>query len=141
MQGVTKVAVASLAMLLLGSSAALAQPYGYGPYGYAPNGYGYGYGNSAIGANGPTPGYCGPHTAQMTNWIADPVTGQAITENDYLARYPWSRPSTWSYSCETGLWTDPDAQNYAYNQGPRYYSQDRGYRERERERYRDGYYR
>ena len=110
-----KIGLASLALLdtiATVAPAANAQAY-----------YGYGYG---IGSNGPTPGYCGPHTAQMTNWILDPQTGQPITEAEYLARYPWSKPASWSYSCNTGLWTDPGTQANAY-QGPAYYSQGPAY--------------
>jgi len=117
MQSITKIALASLA--LLGTVAVVAPAADAQGYGY----YGYGYG--AIGSNGPTPGYCGPHTSQMTNWILDPATGQPITQAQYLARYP-SNPATWSYSCNTGLWTDPGYvapvyQGPAYYQAPEYY--------------------
>jgi len=119
----SKFAIVSFAVVLLGSSAAIAQPYGYRPYG------------PPIGANGPTPGYCGPHTAGMTNWILDPATGQPITQSQYLSRYP-SNPPSWSYDCNTGLWTDPSAQAYA-TQG-QYYGGDRGRgREEGRDRERD----
>ena len=109
MQSVTKIALASLA--LLGAVAVVAPAADAQGYGY----YGYG----AAGGNGPTPGYCGPHTSQMTNWIPDPTTGQPITEAQYLARYP-SNPATWTYDCYTGLWTDPGFQTPVY-QGPAYY--------------------
>ena len=124
MRSVTKIGIASLALLgtiATVAPAANAQGYGYG-YGYG-RGYGYGVGN-----NGPTPGYCGPHTSQMTNWILDPQTGRPITQDEYLSRYP-SNPATWSYDCNTGLWTDPGLQaNSGYYQGPGYYSQGPAYR-------------
>lgn len=97
MQSPKKIAAASLLMLLLGSSAALAQAYGYAPY------------QQTIGQNGPTPG-CGPTYVLAHNWIIDPATGQAITEPDYQARYPWTNISTWTYNCQNGLWTDNTAQ-------------------------------
>lgn len=118
----SKIAIVGFAVVLLGSSAALAQPYGYGR-GYGPP-----------GNYGPTPGYCGPHTANMTNWILDPATGQPITEAQYLARYP-SNPATWSYDCNTGLWTDPGyyAPQAQYDGGDRDRGREDG-RDRERDR-------
>ena len=134
----SKFAIVSFAVVLLGSSAALAQPYGYGR-GYGPPNNGRGYGPPPGNINGPTPGYCGPMTSNITNWILDPATGQPITESQYLSRYP-SNPATWSYSCNTGLWTDPNAQSYAA--GEQFSERDRGRgedraRDRERERERD----
>ena len=116
MQNVTKIAVASLAMLLLGSSASMAQPYGSGSSGYG-----------AV-HNGPTPGYCGPMTSRITNWIIDPATGQAVTEAQYLARYPGANPATWTYDCYSGLWTDHGPQdNSGYSPQARNYERGRGH--------------
>lgn len=99
MRTVTKIALASLA--LLGTVATVAPAADAQVY------------------NGPTPGYCGPLTSQITNWIIDPATGRPITEQQYLARYP-SNPANWTYDCNSGLWTDNGAQAPAY-QGPAYY--------------------
>ena len=117
----SKFAIVSFAAVLLGSSAALAQPYGYRPN----------------VNNGPTPGYCGPQTSQTTNWILDPATGQPITEAQYLARYP-SNPANWTYNCNTGLWTDngPAANPGYYAPQAENNGRDRG-RDRRDERGRD----
>ena len=150
MRNVTKIVLASLA--LLGSSAALAQPYG--------NGRDYNRdGRDNSRANGADYSRCydQPNTppecvqlrqrpdfqayhdrngATIINWINDPATGMPISEQQYLARYPSSNPGTWSYEPTTNLWVDHTAQNpgYYYPQG----QNDRGRgREREPERNRD----
>lgn len=110
----SKIAIVSFAVVLLGSSAALAQPYGYPPYGYAP-------------------GSC---PLPNVNYIIDPATGQTITQTQYTARYPWTNSATWTYDCASNLWTDHTAQP-----NPGYYAPqaqyDGGDRERGREEGRD----
>ncbi len=107
----SKIATLSFAALMLGSSAALAQPYG--SYG---NGYDQGY--NQYGEHY----VCGRNLAHVVNIIIDPATGRPITQAEYQARYPWTNPSTWTYDCATNLWTDHTAE-----QNP-YYSQNYGYR-------------
>lgn len=138
MKSGTKFAVGSLAMLLLGSSAALAQPYGYSPYGYGPaQPYGYravGPGQYACGLN-----LTGPYD---TNYIVDPATGRFVTEAEYLAHYPWSQATSWTYDCASNLWTDHTPQPnpyYTQSQNPepyraRDYDRDRYY-DRDRDRH------
>lgn len=137
MQTMAKIALASL--VLLGSSAALAQPYGYRPYGYRPYGYGSaqpyrrpaaGPGEYACGLN-----LTGPND---TNYIIDPATGSPVTEAEYQARYPWSDTRTWVYDCANNLWTDHTADsNSAYYSQPQNYERNRGY---EQYRHRDHRY-
>ena len=103
----TKLATVSLAVLLLGSSAALAQPYGNNPsdYGFY-NRYGQHY-------------VCGRNLANVVNYIIDPATGRPITQAEYQARYPWTNPGTWTYDCASNLWTDHTSPDYAQNYGYR----------------------
>ena len=127
MKSVTKIAVGSVAMLLLGSSAALAQPYGYRPYGYAPpQPYAHravGPGQYACGLN-----LTGPYD---TNYIVDPANGRFVTQAEYLARYPWSQATSWTYDCANNLWTDHTTPpNPYYTQSQDY---DRDY-DRDRDR-------
>jgi hypothetical protein len=126
MRGVTKIAVASIAMLLIGGSAALAQPYGYGRYGgpaYEPTGDYY----------APDGGHvvCGGRVdlAHIVNWTIDPATGMRITREEYQARYPWTNLANWTFDCATGLWTD-------HTQPPQYYQQTQNYPFQSDERYR-----
>jgi hypothetical protein len=150
MRNVTTIALASLA--LLGSSAALAQPYGNGRD-YNRDGRNNGRANggdySRCYDQPNTPPECvqlrqrpdfqayhDRNGATIINWINDPATGMPISEQQYLARYPSSNPGTWSYEPTTNLWVDHTAQNpgYYYPQG----QNDRGRgREREPERNRD----
>lgn len=136
MLNVTKIAAGSLAMLLLGSAAALAQPYGYG--GYNQNFrrcYEQPYGSSDCVQLRQTPAfeaYRQANAANITGYIVDPATGQPITEQAYLARYPGSNPGTWQYNASTNLWVDLTAQQYSqqsYAQ-PQYYGRYRGPRGR-----------
>jgi len=121
-------------MLLLGSSAALAQPYGYGPYG-SPDYYNQA-GQHIV---------CGRNLANIVNYIVDPATGMTITREQYQARYPWTDLSKWTYDCGSNLWTDHTAQpgpgyypQAQYHQGNRGYERDEGRdRDRERDRERD----
>jgi hypothetical protein len=97
-----KIATISFAVLMLGSSAALAQPYGYGgDEGY--NRYGEHY-------------MCGRNLANVVNYIIDPASGRPITQAEYQARYPWTNPSTWTYDCASNLWTDHTSENQGYAQ-------------------------
>ena len=127
-------------MFLLGSSALLAQPYGYGPYGgqgyYNPNTDYYNQAGEHI--------VCGRNLAHIINYIIDPATGMTITREQYQARYPWTDLSTWTYDCGSNLWTDHTAQTYPgyYASQPPYYDRDRNRnyerdRSRERDRERD----
>ena len=129
MQNLAKIAVASLAMLLLGSSASLAQPYGYGPYGgqgYDPNGDYYNRAGQHI--------VCGRNLANIVNYIVDPTTGVIITRGQYQARYPWTNLSTWTYDCASNLWTDHTAQpGYYAPQAQNYYDGNRGHERRHRD--------
>jgi hypothetical protein len=146
MRDVTKIALASIA--LLGSSAALAQPYGNGrDYNRDGRANGADYSRCYDQPNTPPecvqlrqrPDFQAYHDrngATIINWINDPATGMPISEQQYLARYPSSNPGTWSYEPTTNLWVDHTAQNpgYYYPQG----QNDRGRgREREPERNRD----
>jgi len=107
----SKLAIVSFAVLTLGSSAALAQPYGYGQYGYGqcgqPDVY-TPYGEHIV---------CGRNLAHIQNFIIDPATGRTITQQEYQARYPWTNSATWTYDCASNLWTDHTAeQNPGYAQ-------------------------
>lgn len=120
MQSAKKIAVASLLMLLLGSSAALAQAYEPNGDYYAPDG-----GHVVCGGT--------VNLAHIVNWTIDPATGMRITREQYQARYPWTNWANWTYDCASGLWTNntgqqPSAPLYqgpAYYQAPAYY-QSRG---------------
>jgi hypothetical protein len=117
----TKLAVGSLAMLLLGSSVALAQPYGRPPYGYGPaQPYGY-------PAVGPGQYACGLNLTGRfaTNYIVDPATGRFVTQAEYLALYPWSQTSSWTYDCTSNLWTDPTPPPNPYYTQSQSYERDR----------------
>lgn len=87
----------------------------------------------------------------MTSFIVDPASGTPVTQQEYVARYPWTSLATWTYDPTTNLWSDhtqeagpgyyPQAQNYPADRG---YERDRGdqrdrdrEQERERERGRD----
>ena len=146
MKSATKIAVGSLAMLLLGSSVALAQPYGngrdYDRDGRARNYdrdyrrcYDQPYGPPECAQLRQRPDFQAYHDrngATIINWIIDPATGMPVREQQYLARYPGSNPGTWIYDPTTNLWVDHTAQN------PGYYPQGENYdRDRERERDRD----
>jgi hypothetical protein len=151
MQSVTRIALASLA--LLGSSAALAQPYGngrdYGREYRRDNGadyrrcYDQPYGPPECAQLRQRPDFQAYHDrngATIINWIIDPATGMPISEPQYLARYPGSNPGTWNYDPATNLWIDHTPQNPGYNPQGQNYDRDRGYdrdRERERERQRE----
>lgn len=126
MQSVTKIALASLA--LLGSVAAVApaadaQGYGrYGqPYGYQDQGVYNQYGQHYV---------CGRNLANVVNLIIDPATGRRITQAEYQARYPWTDTTTWTYDCGSNLWTDHTPQGGYYQQSQNYghYSQGDHYR-------------
>lgn len=131
MQGMTKFAAASLAMLLLGSSAALAQPYGYGPYGgpaYEPNGDYYAPDGGHVVCGGRV------NLAHIINWTIDPATGMRITREQYQARYPWTNWANWTYDCATGLWTNNTPPPVSYQQTQNYPNQSY---ERDRRHHRD----
>jgi hypothetical protein len=117
------IAIASFAVLMLGASAALAQPYGYG--------------NRP--GNQPTRTCQNPdraydleqfrrgHIEHVMNCLGDPATGMHISQQEYLNKYPWSDVSTWVYNPAMDVWADntPDsdrlfAQSWA--QGDRRYS-------------------
>jgi len=145
MQKFTKIALASLA--LLGSSAALAQPYGYGRDYRRDNGadyrrcYDQPYGPPECAQLRQRPDFQAYHdrnSASIVNWIVDPATNGPVTEQQYLARYPWSNPGTWIYEPTTNLWVDHTAQNPGYYPQGQNYDRDRDYdRDQERDRDRD----
>ena len=118
-------AIVTFAVLLLGSSAAIAQPYGDRPYGRARP-----YNDRAVG---PGENACGLNLTgrNAVNYIIDPATGGPVTEAEYLARYPWSQATSWTYDCASNLWTD-----HTTPPNPGYYPQTQNY-ERGRERERD----
>jgi hypothetical protein len=142
MQSVIKIALASLA--LVGSSAALAQPYGYGRD--QGRGSGAEYRRCYDRPYGPPEcaqlrqrqdfqEYHDRNGANIVNWIVDPATGRPVTEQQYLARYPSSNPRTWMYDPATNLWADLTGQNAgSYPQGQ--YDRDRD-RNRDTDRDRD----
>jgi hypothetical protein len=136
-----KIAIASFAVLILGSSAALAQPYGYG------NRYGHQVVSTCQNPNRAYD-YDQYRTGHMENvpvCLGDPATGMHISSQEYLNKYPWSEISTWVYNPAMDVWADntPDrdrlyAQSnaqgdsrYSRNYSPDYrsnYSQDYRYR-------------
>ena len=124
MQSMTKIALASLA--LLGSVATVApaaNAQGYGYYGY---GQPYGPYDQDQGYNRYGQHYvCGRNLANVVNFIIDPATGRRITQAEYQARYPWTDTTTWTYDCATNLWTDNTPQGGYYQQSQNY----RRYRE------------
>jgi hypothetical protein len=148
MQTMTKIALASLA--IIGSSAALAQPYGYGPRDGGPRDRGRDYRACYEQPYGPPecaqlrqrPDFQAYHDrngATIINWINDPATGRPITEQEYLARYSWANPRAWNYDPTTNLWVDPTAARYypqTQNDRDRDYDRDRD-RGRDYERGRD----
>jgi len=129
-----KMAIASLAVLMLGSSAALAQPYGYANH----------YVSAREACRNPDRAYDLQQfrTGHMENvpvCVGDPATSMHISEQEYLNIYPWSDRRTWVYNPAMDVWADntPDrerlfAQTWSNNQGDRRssrnYSPDSGYR-------------
>ena len=141
-----KMAIASFAVLILGSTAALAQPYGYArPYGYANH-----YVSSQQACRNPDRAYDLQQfrTGHMENvpvCLGDPATGMHVNREEYLSKYPWSDVSTWVYNPSLDVWADntPDKdwlyaqsnaqgdRRYSRNYAPDYrynYSQDYRYR-------------
>ena len=99
-----KLAIASVAVLMLGSSAALAQPYGNRYYGYQPAqpARSCAYQDRAYDAAM----YRAGRMDQILNCIRDPATNRIISQDEYLARYPWSDTRQWSYDPGSDLWGD-----------------------------------
>jgi len=96
-----KMAIASFAVLILGSSAALAQPYGYG------NRYNYPTQNCANPNRAfDAEQYRRGHIENITICIKDPATDRPISAAQYQARYPWTDPTTWTYDPGSDLWGD-----------------------------------
>lgn len=99
-----KLAIASFAVLILGSTAALAQPYGYGDR------YGDRYQQTRSCQN-PDRAYDAEqfrrgHMENIINCIGDPATGMHITQQQYLNKYPWSDVRTWVYNPSLDVWAD-----------------------------------
>jgi hypothetical protein len=115
-----KIAIASFAVLILSSSAALAQPYGYGrPYGYANH-----YVSSQQACRNPDRAYDLQQfrTGHMENvpvCLGDPATGKHVTREEYLALYPWSDINTWVYNPAMDVWADnTPGKDYLFARGP-----------------------
>src|SRR5206468_2713437 len=113
--------------LVLGSSAALAQPYGNGRNGNGPGPdrrYEQDYQRCYAGPYGPSEcatlrqrpdfeQYRQRYQANIVSYILDPATGRPVTQKEYMARYPYSNPVNWAYDQNTNLWVDnnPPQQN------------------------------
>ncbi len=151
MQSMTRIAVGSLAMLLIGSAAALAQPYGYGGYGPNNDQYyrrcyeqPYGPPECAQLRQRPDFDWFHYHAANVPGFIIDPATGTPTSQQEYESRYPWTSLATWTYDPLTNLWSDhtqqagysPQVQNYERDRdGGRGYEQDRDHhRDQDRDR-------
>lgn len=110
MKKATKLALGTLAMLMLASPAAFAQseqalascyqaPAPYGPPECAqlrqtPAFESFRYQNAAV----------------LPGFITDPATGQPISSQAYQAKYPWTDKNTWQYDSATNLWHDLTGQ-------------------------------
>jgi hypothetical protein len=126
-----KMAIASFAVLILGSSAALAQPYGYGGR-YDRYAYEYQQTQRCQNQNKAYDYelYRSGHSEKIFNCINDPATGHPISQAEYMGLYPWTDSRTWVYDPQTDLWTDHTRDNvtqYSRNYN-RDYSRDYRYR-------------
>jgi hypothetical protein len=135
-----KLAIASFAVLILGSSAALAEPYARH------------YASDQQACRNPDRGYdyrefSTGHMENVPVCLGDPATGMHVTAQEYLSKYPWSDKTTWVYNPAMDVWADktPDKdrlyaqsntqgdRRYSRNYSPDYrsnYSQDYRYRYR-----------
>ena len=122
MQKVTRIAAASLAMLLVGGTASIAQPYGYGREGYGRGDRDEFYRRCYDQPYGPAE--CAQlrqradfeafrqHARNVPSFILDTATGAPITRDEYRARYPWTNLATWTYDATTNLWVDHTPQPF-----------------------------
>jgi hypothetical protein len=135
-----KMTVVGIAALLIGSSAALAQP----------NGYGSRYARQEVSTcQNPNHAYDleqfrSGHTENVPVCVGDPATGVHITREQYLSKYPWSDVRTWVYNPALDVWADntpnrdylfAQSQNgapvYSQNSSPSYRSNNsQDYRDR-----------
>ena len=96
-----KITTASFAVLILSSSAALAQPYGHANH----------YASDQQACQNPDRAYdyrqySTGHTENVPVCLGDPATGMHIPSEDYLNKYPWSDKRTWVYNPAMDVWAD-----------------------------------
>ena len=128
-----KFAIVSFPMVLLASSAAIAQPNGGGQNYRAC--YEQPYGPSECAQLRQRPDferYREQNAAVLPGFIIDPATNTPVTFQQYQARYPRSDRNTWQYDKVRNVWVDLTPQQFLQAQNNR-----EGDRDRERERDRD----